>query len=74
MREVLEEIQTGGFARDWILENQAGLPQHSALMRRRREHPIEQVGKALRDRMSWLAPTNKAPERAPVAESRTQAA
>ncbi|MGB0513284.1 MAG: hypothetical protein ACPGJE_00430, partial [Wenzhouxiangellaceae bacterium] len=45
-----------------------------ALMRQRREHPIEHVGKALRDRMSWLAPQAKAPERAAVAESRTQAA
>jgi len=56
MKEILAEIQTGRFARDWILENQAGLPEHRALMRQRCEHPIEQVGKKLRGRMSWLQP------------------
>ncbi len=56
MREVLAEIQKGEFARDWILENQAGLPHHRALMRHRTEHEIERVGKALRGRMSWLQP------------------
>jgi len=56
MREVLTEIQNGKFARDWILENQAGLPQHRALMRSRTGHEIERVGKALRGRMSWLQP------------------
>jgi len=59
MREVLSEIQNGQFARDWILENQAGLPQHRALMRQRTEHEIERVGKALRGRMSWLQPKTK---------------
>ncbi|MDT8439343.1 MAG: ketol-acid reductoisomerase [Wenzhouxiangellaceae bacterium] len=56
MKEILGEIQDGKFARDWILENQAGLPAHRALMRQRCEHPIEQVGKKLRGRMSWLQP------------------
>ncbi len=56
MREVLSEIQSGQFARDWILENQAGLPQHRALMNQRTTHEIERVGKALRGRMSWLQP------------------
>jgi ketol-acid reductoisomerase len=56
MREVLGEIRTGEFARDWILENQAGLPRHRALMRQRREHAIEQVGRRLRNRMAWLRP------------------
>ncbi len=56
MKVVLEEIRTGEFARDWILENQAGLPRHRALMRARTAHPIEQVGSALRSRMSWLQP------------------
>ena len=54
MREVLGEIRTGEFARDWILENQAGLPRHRALMKARTGHEIERVGKALRSRMSWL--------------------
>jgi ketol-acid reductoisomerase len=56
MREVLGEIRNGEFARDWILENQAGLPRHRALMRQRREHDIEQVGRRLRNRMAWLQP------------------
>ncbi len=60
MREVLREIQQGEFARDWILENQAGLPRHRALMRARTGHQIEQVGKALRGRMSWLQPRTEA--------------
>jgi len=60
MREVLGEIQSGRFARDWILENQAGLPQHRALMGQRTSHEIERVGKALRGRMSWLQPKSRA--------------
>jgi ketol-acid reductoisomerase len=56
MRDILAEIQKGELARDWILENQAGLPNHRALMRHRTEHEIERVGKALRGRMSWLQP------------------
>jgi ketol-acid reductoisomerase len=60
MREVLAEIRSGEFARDWILENQAGLPRHRALMKARTGHEIEQVGKALRARMSWLQPRSDA--------------
>jgi len=54
MREVLAEIRSGEFARDWILENRAGLPQHRARMNARANHPIETVGRSLRARMSWL--------------------
>ncbi len=54
MRELLEEIQTGEFAREWILENQAHRPVFNALVRRDREHPIEVVGAQLRAMMSWL--------------------
>jgi ketol-acid reductoisomerase len=64
MREVLGEIQSGRFARDWILENQAGLPQHRALMGQRTNHEIERVGKALRGRMSWLQPKSRTNENA----------
>ncbi|MCC5864556.1 MAG: ketol-acid reductoisomerase [Wenzhouxiangella sp.] len=70
MREILAEIQQGEFARDWILENQAGLPRHRALMRARTGHQIEQVGKALRGRMSWLQPRADKPEK-PAAETAT---
>ena len=54
MKEVLTDIQSGAFAREWILENQAGRPRYEALLRRGREHPIEITGEALRGRMSWL--------------------
>jgi ketol-acid reductoisomerase len=54
MRLILEEVQTGEFAREWILENQAGRPVFNALRRMEAEHPIEEVGKKLRGLMSWL--------------------
>ena len=54
MKEVLTDIQSGAFARDWILENQAGLPRYNALLRAGAEHPIEKTGAELRARMSWL--------------------
>jgi len=54
MRLILEEIQTGEFAKEWILENQAGRPVFNALRRLEAEHPIEEVGKKLRSLMSWL--------------------
>ncbi len=53
--EVLGEIQDGTFAREWILENKAGLPVFNALKRKDREHPIEIVGAELRKMMPWLA-------------------
>jgi ketol-acid reductoisomerase len=55
MALILEEIQSGEFAREWILENMAGRPVYSALKRQGGEHEIEQVGKKLRGMMSWLA-------------------
>jgi ketol-acid reductoisomerase len=59
MREVLKDIQSGNFARDWILENQAGKPRYSAMLNADRNHPIEKTGAALRERMAWLkSPTN----------------
>ncbi|MBI1185998.1 MAG: ketol-acid reductoisomerase [Alphaproteobacteria bacterium] len=59
MREVLKDIQSGNFARDWILENQAGKPRYSSLLNADRTHPIEQTGAQLRERMAWLkSPTN----------------
>ncbi|MFC1539326.1 ketol-acid reductoisomerase [Candidatus Latescibacterota bacterium] len=54
MRNILSEIQSGEFAREWILENQAGRPVYKALKRQGEEHLIEIVGKKLRDMMSWL--------------------
>jgi ketol-acid reductoisomerase len=54
MREVLKDIQSGNFARDWILENQAGKPRYTAMLNADRTHPIEKTGAALRERMAWL--------------------
>ncbi|MBX6422321.1 ketol-acid reductoisomerase [Thermosulfurimonas sp. F29] len=54
MKRILEEIQSGRFAREWILENRAGRPVMNALRRREAEHPIEEVGRRLRDMMPWL--------------------
>jgi ketol-acid reductoisomerase len=54
MKKILQEIQDGTFARNWILENKAGAPTFKAIRRRERNHPIEQVGKELRRMMSWI--------------------
>ncbi|XGV96322.1 MAG: ketol-acid reductoisomerase [Leptolyngbya sp. BL-A-14] len=54
MRKVLHEIQTGQFAREFVLENQSGKPGFTAMRRREAEHPIEAVGKDLRAMFSWL--------------------
>ncbi len=56
MREVLENIQNGNFARDWILENQAGQPRYKAMLKKDLDHPIETVGAKLRNNMPWLQP------------------
>ncbi len=54
MAQILAEIQDGTFAKEWILENQAGRPVYNALKRQDEEHLIEIVGKELRKMMSWL--------------------
>jgi ketol-acid reductoisomerase len=54
MRQILAEIQDGSFAKEWILENQAGRPTYNALKRMDAEHPIEIVGAELRKMMPWL--------------------
>ncbi len=54
MRQILSEVQSGEFAREWILENQAGRPVYNALKRHGEEHLIETVGEKLRGMMSWL--------------------
>lgn len=54
MKAILSEIQEGRFAREWILENQAGRPAFKALRAKDAVHPIEKVGKELRDLMPWL--------------------
>jgi ketol-acid reductoisomerase len=54
MEQILAEIQDGSFAKEWILENQAGRPVYNALKRMDEEHPLELVGKELRQMMPWL--------------------
>ena len=56
MEEILAEIQEGIFAREWLLENQAGRTVYAALKRQNAQHPIEEVGKDLRAMMGWLRP------------------
>ena len=54
MREVLKDIQDGTFAREWVAENENGMPQFKAKMQADLDHPIEEVGRKLRGRMDWL--------------------
>jgi len=54
MKKILKEIQTGEFAREWILENKANAPAFKAQRRIQRQHQIEQVGRQLRGLMKWI--------------------
>ena len=54
MKAVLTDIQDGTFARNWIAENENGMPEFKARMQADLDHPIEKVGKDLRGRMDWL--------------------
>jgi ketol-acid reductoisomerase len=54
MEDTLAEVQDGTFAKEWILENQAGRPVYNALKRIEAEHMIETVGQELRGMMPWL--------------------
>ena len=56
MRKILGEIQSGQFAREWVLENQANRAGFLAMRRRDAQHPIEEVGTRLRSMMSWIKP------------------
>lgn len=59
MKKVLAEIQNGSFAKEWILENQAGRPKYNAIKRIDGEHPVEIVGQELRAQMPWLKKKTK---------------
>jgi ketol-acid reductoisomerase len=54
MRKILNEIQSGQFAKEWILECRAHKPVFNALTRKGEEHPVEKVGEKLRAMMPWL--------------------
>ena len=55
MKDVLTDIQDGTFAKNWIAENEAGMPEFKSKMAADLEHPIEKVGAELRSRMDWLS-------------------
>jgi len=59
LKRILREIQTGAFAREWILENQAGRPHFERLREEGKAHPIEEVGRRLRETMSWIRDARK---------------
>ncbi|GEJ58267.1 ketol-acid reductoisomerase (NADP(+)) [Anaeromyxobacter diazotrophicus] len=59
MKRILKEIQSGQFAKEFILENQVGRPTLEMFREHEQEHPIEQVGKRLRDMMSWIREAKK---------------
>ena len=53
MKKILADIQDGSFAKEWLLENQAGCPHFNAMRKREAEQPLEQIGKELRKLYSW---------------------
>jgi len=55
MKRILEEVQNGSFAKEWMLENRANRPVFNALTKRGQDHPIEEVGRRLRALMPWLS-------------------
>ena len=54
MKKILEEVQDGTFAKNWLVENQVNRPNFNARRKMEAQHPIEVVGKKLREMMSWL--------------------
>ncbi|MFZ3386578.1 MAG: ketol-acid reductoisomerase [Candidatus Hydromicrobium sp.] len=54
MKKMLKDIQSGAFAREWILENKAGRPVYNAIKKKEENHLIEKVGKELRKMMTWI--------------------
>ena len=74
MKKILKEIQTGQFAREWILENQAGRPVFDKLREQGKAHPIEEVGRRLRETMSWIRNKQKDSSEVPASPSKKEAA
>jgi ketol-acid reductoisomerase len=54
MKRILKEVQSGVFAREWIIENRAGRPVYNALLKKGEAHPIEEIGQKLRGMMGSL--------------------
>ena len=59
MKKILAEIQSGEFAREWIAEDASGRAKYNALLQKDLDHPVEKVGRELRERMSWLQPRSE---------------
>ena len=57
MVKILEEIKDGSFAKEWMAEYDAGLPNHKRLFQENTDHPVEVTGRQLRPMMSWIAET-----------------
>ena len=57
MKKVLDDIQSGRFAKEWIAENDEGLHKYNELRDADLEHPVEKICKELRDMMPWLEST-----------------
>jgi ketol-acid reductoisomerase len=66
MKDVLKDIQDGTFARNWIAEYNAGLPNYKKFKQADLEHPVEQVGAKLRARMPWLQTNAPKPAAEPL--------
>jgi ketol-acid reductoisomerase len=62
MRRILDEIQDGRFAAEWIAENKAGRPKFNELRAKGKEHPIEKVGAELRAMMPWISAGKARPQ------------
>ena len=69
MRKILDEIQSGEFAQEWVAEHAAGKPRFAEFRKRNAAHPIETVGKKLRNLMPWMRASDTRPE--PVEASGT---
>jgi ketol-acid reductoisomerase len=54
MKRILEDIQSGKFTRDWMLENKVNQTSFKAIRKKASEHPIEEIGKELRGMMPWI--------------------
>jgi len=54
MKKILKDVKSGKFAREWIKENKLGRPNFNSLLKAGDEHPIEEVGRKLRDMMPWM--------------------
>jgi len=56
MQKILEDVQSGAYAREWIEENEKGRPWFNKMREQERQHPIEEVGRRLRAMMPWINP------------------